>query len=137
MIARSVHQFSVWCILCLDNLPTWNFVFSIRYSRQILYLALCCSEGQSKRNGYCLGQDKVMMTARFFCLISLQTRNTARKDSRLFSFRIITEISFLKVTIMLSVKLKNNIPTRQVESSIRQSLITRSNRMILLWILAT
>ena len=67
------------------------------------------------------GQDKVMMTARFFCLISLQTRNTAQKDSRLFSFRIITEISFLKVTIMLSVKLKNNIPTRQVESSIRQS----------------
>ena len=29
----------------------------------------------------------------------------------------------MKVTIMLSVKLKNNIPTRQVESSIRQSLI--------------
>lgn len=33
------------------------------------------------------GQDKAMMTARFFCLISLQTRNTAQKDSRLFSFR--------------------------------------------------
>lgn len=58
MIARSVHQFSVWCILCLDNLPTWTFVFSIRYSRQILYLALCCSEGKVSRTVTVEGKTK-------------------------------------------------------------------------------
>lgn len=123
MIARSVHQFSVWCILCLDNLPTWTFVFSIRTPDK--YYTWLCVVPRGKVSGTVTvrakqkvlpewaimtisgaalifinigiigyGQDKAMMTARFFCLISLQTRNTAQKDSRLFSFRIITEIHF-------------------------------------------